>query len=443
MAVEVAGANPKTLAQRLQDLLWPLTALLVLVAPTQYSYALDAKDGPFILYADLYAAALIGLWALLVLAQRRWKEIVRPPLAIWALLAVAALSALGALSLRSAIVEIAQIGLYFVAVYALFADVVRGQHRLVVVAKTLAAATTVTVAGGLFHFVTGVAPDDVHGTFGNRNVYSAFLVMVLPVLYGLALWIVDTPHRIWFIAIVVIGAVTMLAGIQFWCLALVLLVLSALKNLRALGYYLAAAAALIVLFVAVLHTNRDVVFRDVADPIERGEVFKLGPGHEDEVVVKMRWLEWYPALIMAAENMPLGVGAGNYQRHIGESSYWGLVPRAAKIEPDTNNLYLVIAAAMGFAGLVALLAWLGHFWRLAEENWKQAHDGWSMGLCWGLLGGVYGILLVNIFSSLFVRGTSLIWALIFAMIGSIAVHGFEGRTAPHRVDEQTQSRRED
>jgi len=443
LAAEVAEAKPKTLAQRLQDLLWPLTGLLVLVAPTQYSYALDPKDGPFILYADLYAAALIGLWALLVLAQRRWREIVRPPLAVWALLAVAALSALGALSIKSAVVEIAQIGLYFVAVYALFADVVRGQHRLVAIVKALAAATTIAVGVGLYQYLTGTEPGDVHGTFGNRNVYSAYLAMVLPVLYGLALWIADTPHRIWFIAVVVIGGVTMLAGIQFWCLALVLLVLSALKNIRAVGYYLAGATFLIVLFVAVLHTNRDVVFREVADPIERGEVFKLGPGHEDEVVVKMRWLEWYPALMMAAENMPLGVGAGNYQRHIGESSYWGLIPRATKIEPDTNNLYLVIAASMGFAGLVAFLAWLGHFWRLAEENWTQAHDDWSMGLCWGLLGGVYGILLVNTFSSVFVRGTSIIWALVFAMVSSIAVNGFEGRTAPHRVDEQTQRPRED
>ncbi len=422
--------------------MWPATLLLVLIAPTQFSYALNPKDGPFILYADIYAAGLFGLWALLVLVRRRWNEIARPPVAIWALLAVAALSALGALSLKSAIVEIAQIGLYFVAVYALFADVVRGQHRLVLAAKVLAIATTVAVAIGLYQYLTGQEPSHVRGTFANRNVYSAYLAMVLPVLYGIAIWTHDTSHRVWFLAVVVVGAVTMLAGLQFWCLALVLLILSALKNLRALGYYLTGATLLIVLFVGVLHTNRDAVFREVADPVEHGELFKLGPGHEDTTVLKMRWLEWYPALIMSAENFPLGVGVGNYQKHIGKSSYW-MIPPPTKIEPDTNNLYLVIAASTGFVGLVAFLAWLGHFWRMAEDNWTQAHDAWSMGLCWGLLGGVYGILLVNMFSSLFVRGTSLVWALIFAMIASVAMRGFEGLRAPNREDESKENRRED
>ncbi|MFW5867624.1 MAG: O-antigen ligase family protein [Armatimonadota bacterium] len=428
---------------RVEDLLWPLTVVLVLVAPSQFSYALDPKDGPFILYADLFAAALFALWALLVLLKRRWGAIIKPPTAIWALLAVAAISALGASSPMSAAVEIAQLGLYFVAVYALFADVVRGQHRLVLIAKAVAIGTTVAIGFALYQYLTVDDPMQVRGTFANRNVYSAYLAMVLPLLYGIAIWAHDTTQRLWFIAVVVLGAVTMLGGLQFWCLVFVLLVLSALKSLRSLGYYLVGAVLLIVLFMSVLHTNRDAVLAEVTDPIERGEVHKLGPGHEDTVVLKMRWLEWYPALVMTAENFPTGVGAGNYQRHIGESSYWGVVPRATKIEPDTNNLYLVIAASTGFLGLVALLAWLGHFWRMAEENWTEAKDAWSMGVCWGLLGGVYGIMLVNIFSSLFVRGTSLVWALIFAMIASVSIRGFEGRTPEVRESESKQRRRED
>jgi O-antigen ligase len=120
-----------------------------------------------------------------------------------------------------------------------------------------------------------------------------------------------------------------------------------------------------------------------------------------------------------------------------------MIPRATKIEPDTNNLYLVIAASMGFVGLVAFLAWLGHYWGMAERNWTQARDAWSMGVCWGLLGSVYAILLVNIFSSLFVRGTSIVWALIFAMIASVSIHGFEGSRTPERENESRQRRGED
>lgn len=418
----------RSIGERLRKLVWPLTVALIIVAGNQYSYALHPKDGPFILYADLFAALVVVLWALSVLLERRWHDIIRPPVAIWALIVVAVLSALGAVSLKSAAVEIAQLLLYFVAVWALFADMLRGQHRLVVAAKALAFATTIAVFMALVQYLTVDDSMLVRGTFSNRNVYGGFLVMVLPLLYGIALWTRDTLHRLWFFGVIGVGVLTMLAGLQVWCLALVLLVLSAWTSLRALGYYLLAAAIYVGLVVSALPVNREAVFAEVIDPIERGEVHKIVtmPGEEPPPLVKKRWLEWQPALTMLSENFLLGVGTGGYQKHIGEGRYYGMLPNAKKTEPDTNNLYLVIGGSMGFLGLIALMAWLGHFWRQAENNWRRAADHWSMGVCWGLLGSVYGILIVNLVSSLFVRGNSLIWALIFAMIASVHARGFAG-----------------
>jgi O-antigen ligase len=221
------------------------------------------------------------------------------------------------------------------------------------------------------------------------------------------------------------------------------LILSALMSLRALGYYVAAATLLLVIMLGAMPNNRYALFTEVSDPIERGEVYKVPAGQEQPTLVKKRWLEWRPALVMLADNFPLGVGPGNYQLHIGEQSNWGYVPNVKKIEPDTNNLYLVVASSMGFVGLAAFMAWLGRFWRLAEANWTQARDGWSMGLCWGLLGSVYGILVVNLFSSLFVRGTSIVWALIFAMIASIATRGVTGEDVSVEEERPQEIRRED
>lgn len=436
----------RSFGQRLEGLVWPLIVALILVAANQYSYALDPKDGPFILYADVFAAAVFGLWALSVLLRRRVGEIPRPPASIWALVVVAVLSGLGATSLRAAVVEIAQLVLYFVAVWALFADVLRGQHRLLVAAKALALAATVAVFMALWQYVVTDDPMLVRGTFANRNVYGGFLAMVLPLLYGLAIWTLDGTHRAWFLVIVVLGALTMLAGPQFWCLALVLLVMSALKSLRSLGYYLLCASIFLALAWMVLPRNRMALFTEVADPIERGEVHKLvlGPGEQPPVLVKKRWLEWQPALTMISDNALLGVGAGNYQKHIGEGQYYGMLPNAKKTEPDTNNLYLVVGASMGFVGLAAFMAWLGHFWRRAEDGWRVARDHWSMGLCWGLMGSVYGIALVNIFTSLFVRGNSLVWALLFAMIASVSARGLGGIDASAGASrDQEEVRRED
>ena len=47
------------------------------------------------------------------------------------------------------------------------------------------------------------------------------------------------------------------------------------------------------------------------------------------------------------------------------------------------------------------------------------------GLAVGLAGSVAALTLVNIFTSVFVRGTGLVWALLFAIIGVIN----EGRIA--------------
>ena len=164
--------------------LWPAIVLLIIVAPSQFSYALHPKHGPFILYADVLAGALFVWWAITVLARGRspfgkatgdkWREsggsltpgpspsqrrlgrggngsdkIILPPTAIWALLGVAVLSAAGATSLKSAAVEIAQLALYFVAVFSMFANMLRSQHRLGVAVKALGFATTIVVAWGV------------------------------------------------------------------------------------------------------------------------------------------------------------------------------------------------------------------------------------------------------------------------------------------------------
>ncbi len=424
------------------DLLWPAVLLLILVAPTQYSHALDPKDGPFILYADLLAALLAGIWLISVLARRRWGQIVMPPLAIWALLGVAVLSAAGATSLKSAVVEIAQMGLYFVVVFAMFADQVRGQHRMMLAVKALMFSTTVIVLLAVWQYFSTDDPALVRGTFGNRNVYSGFLVMVLPLFYGMSVWIDDFNQRVWLLGLVVIGAATMLAGPQFWGLVIVLAAMSALRGSRTLELYMLGAAVFFAVMIPALPKTRTAVFGELADPIERGEAFKVitMPGEVAPPLVKKRWLEWQPALTMLGENLLLGVGVGNYQLNVGESSYYGSLPNAKKSEPDTNSLYLVIASSMGLMGLVALIAFMGYFVGASRKLWRTAGDHWALGLVAGMAGSAWAIAIANIFGSLFVRGNSLIWALLFAMIASAHLRGLgradDGQN-PARVNSRT------
>jgi len=277
------------------------------------------------------------------------------------------------------------------------------------------------VLWGLYHYFTVTDLAQVRGPFGNRNVYSGFLAMVLPLYFGMALWISNRNLRLWYLGLVALGAFTMVAGLQFWCLALVLFLLSATRSWRAAGYCVIATAVFLGLVLSLGPMNYQGLVKDVADPIERDEAFKVIalPGEEPPPLVKKRWLEWQPALTMLGENFLLGVSVGNYQLNIGQGQYFGAVPNAKKTEPDTNSLYLVIASSMGFMGLVAFVGFLGHFAAAAGRLRRTLTDSWGQGLAAGLTGAVYAIIFVNLFSSLFVRGNSLIWALVFAMVASV------------------------
>ena len=234
----------------------------------------------------------------------------------------------------------------------------------------------------------------------------------------------------------------MLAGPQFWWLVIVLAAMSALRGSRTLGLYMLGAAVFFAVMIPALPKTRTAVFGELADPIERGEAFKVitMPGEVAPPLVKKRWLEWQPVLTMLGENLLLGVGVGNYQLNVGESSYYGSLPNAKKSEPDTNSLYLVIASSMGLIGLVALVAFMGYFVGASRKLWRTAGDHWALGLAAGMAGSAWAIAIANIFGSLFVRGNSLIWALLFAMIAFAHLRGLgradDGQN-PARVNSRT------
>ena len=72
---------------------------------------------------------------------------------------------------------------------------------------------------------------------------------------------------------------------------------------------------------------------------------------------------------------------------------------------------------------MCLIGFLARFWREADSLWLRAGSRVERGLAAGLPGAVAGIALANVFTSLFVRGSGLIWALVFAMITTVSREG--------------------
>jgi len=415
--------------------LYRLVLLLIVIAPTQFAYALDPKHGPFIAYADILCAIVVGLWILWRLVARTGKVLPWPPLAVAGLLLTALLSAGVAGSPKASAVEIAQIVLYFVAAYMLFADVLTSRARVRTALIALGIPTALNIAVAAYQYFTADNVMEVAGLFSNRNVYSAYMAMVLPIGFGIMLWL-RTPRLQWLIAIGTAGAIlTMLSTPTVWIAILVIAALTRLAHREtasvAIGLVFTLAVA-----IMIIPRNHYATIGELLDPQERGPMYKLAeevtPDGEAVYVVKKRWLEWKPALNMMAENFVTGVGAGNFQLNIGSSEYYGFLPNVKKSEPDTNNLYLVVGSTMGFGGLVCLVGYLLHFWSRANTLWLKVEQGTPMGMAIGLAGSVVAIALINIFTSLFVRGSGLIWALIFAIIIAVS-HGAMGRTSLHRV----------
>ncbi len=398
------------------------TLAVVFLAAGQYAYALHPRHGPFIAYVDVLAGLLIAAWVLWLTVNRRWSSVKWAPAPVWALFVVALLSAPGAVELTSAAVQVFQVFLYFTAAYMLFANTIRSPQQMRGVMLTIMAASTIAVVYGLVQYVSAADPEKVYSTFQSRNIYSAHIVMVIPLLLGVFMHAPLRWERWWALGLMVAGAVTIVSPPLPWVLLLVLCVMSFMLARRGFARVFVPSAIILGIVVFAFLPLNKIVLEELADPYERGEAFKTMDGMdvEEGTLLKKRWIEWLPSLNMLAENYMLGVGAGNYQANIGRPEFYGFLPNVRKSEPDTNNLYLVIAGSMGFAGLVCLIALMAHFLKRAAGLWLWAETPWERALAAGLFGATLAIPLVNIFTSLFVRGTGMTWIVIYALVGVLA-----------------------
>jgi len=404
------------------------------VYPGGHAMSHEDRNAPHLSIADPLAALFFGVWLLKVLLRREWPRLTLAPTAFWAVPVIAVFSGLrvvdflhplagagpiGERPLVAAVPEIAQLTLYFVAAYLLFANGLTTQRQMRIALHVfLAVATVLVVAGTASYIGLGVAlpgAKQAFSLFSNRYVYSGFLVMSLPVFLGLALHERRLPYLLWFGLVVGLGLLTMLSGAHLIVAAGVLLAMAAARSRRALAVGLVVTVIALLIMPALLPVNWQAGLHQF---FTFEEPTKPGTPIEATTVIKQRWLEWLAALRMAGDpfspNFVLGVGAGgNYQLNVG--SYYASLPNQDTIEPDTYNTYLVTLGSMGLLGLAALVAALG--WALRRANAAGTATAASVhpGLAMGLQGAILGIVLVNIFGSTFVRGLYVPVFFLFAL----------------------------
>ena len=390
-----SDTKPQSLLSRL---FFALACITILIAPTQWS--VEVRKGFFISPADITLLLAAGVWFLDVLTGNKWKVLRErvPPWSNILFVACAAASALIAADKLSALKEVIQYGLYFIVGYMVFDHLLRGfgsaaKTVLVVMAVVI---TGITVLAAIQYFDADTDDLMVRGTFGNRNVLCGFYALVMPLLFACIIEI-----RSWFskILLALLFAAALACNLSGAAYAAVLMATALLAARNGAKWFIPVAALLILWQSQVLQRlpreNDLVHFQSIALYGEDG-------------TVERRYPDWQAAGSMILTNPLLGVGPGNYQKHVGQ--YYDNIPRkTGPAEPDIQNLHLVIAASMGIPALLAFLAmFIAPF---SKENvFPMKHSV----LVHGAIASLAAFAFTAVWHPLLVRGIGLPFVLLLA-----------------------------
>ena len=406
---------------------------VMLIMPTQLGPKIG---GAHVCLADVLVALLFGVWLLSRLATRTLREAVWPPAPVVGLVVVVMASTVQLTEtnqLKEAAKEIAQILLYFVAAYTLFASLIRDASRLRIVTYAFFLGASGVVLYGVWDYlILGyVAPFDVGATFENRHTYGAYLAILLPLAFGLLLEVEQRWQRVWLAILLVLGAASVLYGATIIALVLGFLATGLIRkspepdgSSAVAAGRTALAVGMVLLLAIALPPNRSAAVVDFLTFKESGRI--EGSYEYVQGAPKQRYIEWLAAINMLEDAPALGVGAGNYQLRIGEF-YYGTLPNLDSIEPDSYSVFLVTAASTGFLGLTCLVAIFLHFAAKARRAAHTVYDGaLERGLARGAWGAMCAAAVHNMFSSYLVRGVGLVFVFLLALITVLAASNLAG-----------------
>jgi len=381
-------SEPKTWLSRI---FFGMACITILLAPTQWS--VQVRKGLFISPADITLLLTAGVLFLDTLATQKWKRLLThiPPWSHLLFCVCVAASVLIAADKGAAIKELIQLCLYFIVGYMVFDNFLRRHPAAVKTALLLFALTisAITILA-LIQYCNPETEDlMVRGSFGNRNVLAGFYALIMPITFACIIETRSILTKI-LLGILFIAALTVnLSGAAYMAVVTATALIAARNSLK---WFIPVAAILILLqgwgLQRLPRENDMVHFNSIAL-------------YGADGTVERRYPEWQAAGSMIITNPLLGVGAGNYQKNIGQ--YFDNVPRkTGPSEPDIQNLHLVIAASMGIPALLAFLAMF--ITPFAKDNiFPMKHSV----LIHGAIGSLAAFAFTAVWHPLLVRGIGL------------------------------------
>ncbi len=368
---------------------WGVLATLC-IAPTQWSF--QPRPKLHLSPADLTLALTAAFWFLDLLLSRDWRRLRLPHWTQALFVAFAALSALTAPDKATALKDLVQYTEYFLVGALLFEAFLRGDTLAERQSMILSASVTALILGlALIHyFAPDTDPLSVRGTFGNRNVLGGYLALALPLVFAGVLGIRNVLLKAALTLLLLAGLTVNLSGASYLAVAGVIVCTAAT---RGPALFIPVAAALLVWQTAVL--KRLPRENDLAH-------FQSLALYDGNGTVNRRYPDWQAAYSMTLTHPWLGVGLGNYQKHVGQ--YYDNIPRkTGPSEPDIQNLYLVLAASAGLPALAAFLAMLATAAGRAGIAAYRSRSALALGVC----GSLCAFAITAVWHPLLVRGIGL------------------------------------
>jgi O-antigen ligase len=244
----------------------------------------------------------------------------------------------------------------------------------------------------------------VCGTFKSRNVLGGWLALVLPIVFGVALYAERLWLRLGLLALLAVGLLVDLAAASLYAILGVMALMAAVRGWPAFLATMLAAT----LWVGGI-TGWVGSFPDPAQPDARLNaqtvLFRSAALYTVDGQAERRYPQWQSACEMMLTYPWTGKGVGNYQRTV--ESFTGAKPMpTGPSEPDIQNTYLVIGSTMGIPALLGFLALLlvPAFQAGAAAS---RHAGWRRGVVCGVAGGIAAFAVTAVWHSLLVRGIGL------------------------------------
>jgi len=377
--------------------------LILLLAPTQFAFQIK---GAYLSLVDPLVWITGLLWVISVFLDPSERSPLKKCLPPWphlAFVGLIALSLVNAENKLDSIREIIQAAEYLLVAFLLFSRLSIDEKQLQYLLYLLLVLVSVTAGWGLLHYLQssrGIL--QVKASFGNRNVYSGFLAVTLPLVLAVMLYVRSWAARIWLGLVFLAGSISMLAGGAMLALLLAGTLTCALKSSRVLLGWLIFVLLMGALVLPHLPRENISVLRSSVS------------FYDDKIKVEPRYTEWQASLQMWEEYPLCGVGIGNYQEQIGTHYGYLSIPEGEK-EPDHNNFFLVLASSAGWLGI---LAFLGMFFSWMVRSLRVYFNSIAdlpRQLALGAIGALVAFAVASIWTALMVRGVFLPFIIILAL----------------------------